>query len=101
MIKPAATILLGRDHNGSLEVLLLKRNKALAFAGGLWVFPGGKIEADEIRKSDNELAAAMTNLSTVDQSYALILGVMCILVLVPVIWWSQAVRKKMRLPKGK
>lgn len=58
IIKSAATIMLGRDNNGTLEVLLLKRNKALAFAGGLWVFPGGKIEKDEIAQTDSELEAA-------------------------------------------
>lgn len=56
--KPASTILLARDFEGQLEVLLLKRNKALKFAAGLWVFPGGKIEADEIEKSENDLEAA-------------------------------------------
>lgn len=54
----AATILLGRDHEGALEVLLLKRNKALAFAGGLWVFPGGKIDPDELEQGADEMAAA-------------------------------------------
>lgn len=28
-----------------LQVLLLRRNKALAFAGGFWVFPGGAVDA--------------------------------------------------------
>lgn len=56
--KPAATIMLGREHEGELEVLLLKRNKALKFAGGLWVFPGGKIEPEEIEASENDLEAA-------------------------------------------
>lgn len=55
---PASTIMLARDFEGSLEVLLLKRNKALAFAAGLWVFPGGKIEPDEIEKSEDDLEAA-------------------------------------------
>ena len=54
----AATILLGRDHEGALEILLLKRNKALAFAGGLWVFPGGKIDPDELEHGEDEMAAA-------------------------------------------
>ena len=58
VVKLAATILLGRDHEGQLQVLLLKRNKALAFAGGLWVFPGGKIELDEMEQSEDELSAA-------------------------------------------
>ena len=57
-VKLAATIMLGRDNNGVLEILLLKRNKALAFAGGLWVFPGGKIEPSEIEESNDELEAA-------------------------------------------
>lgn len=50
--------MLARDHRGTLEVLLLKRNKALAFAGGLWVFPGGKIEDQELEDSASELEAA-------------------------------------------
>ncbi|KGE02876.1 hypothetical protein HRUBRA_02520 [Pseudohaliea rubra DSM 19751] len=33
-----------REHDGRLETLLLKRNKALLFAGGFWVFPGGAID---------------------------------------------------------
>lgn len=57
-VKLASTIMLARDHQGQLEVLLLKRNKALAFAGGLWVFPGGKIEPSEIEEGENDLAAA-------------------------------------------
>ena len=57
-VRPAATILLGRDMEGELEVLLLRRNKALAFAGGLWVFPGGKIEPSEKEQAKDDLAAA-------------------------------------------
>ena len=57
-VKLAATIMLARDNKGELEVLLLKRNKALAFAGGLWVFPGGKIEPLELEQTKNELGAA-------------------------------------------
>lgn len=50
---------------------------------------------------NNELAASITNLSTVDQSHAWILGMMAILVIVPVVWWSHVVRKKMRKAKEK
>lgn len=56
--KPAATIMLARQKGEELEVLLLKRNKALKFAAGLWVFPGGKIEVDEIETGKDELEAA-------------------------------------------
>ena len=50
--------MLGRDRNGGLEVLLLRRNKALAFAGGFWVFPGGKVEPEELTLGKDELDAA-------------------------------------------
>lgn len=56
--KAASTLMLARDHQDKLEVLLLKRNKALAFAAGLWVFPGGKIEDAEKENSVDELTAA-------------------------------------------
>lgn len=56
--KPSATILLARDTEEGIEVLLLKRNKALKFAAGLWVFPGGKIEPDEIERGKDDIGAA-------------------------------------------
>ena len=44
---PAATVVLIRDSEQGLEVLLLRRSKNISFAGGCWVFPGGRIdEAD-------------------------------------------------------
>ncbi|MEM9935729.1 MAG: NUDIX hydrolase [Bacteroidota bacterium] len=56
--KPAATVLVGRNGKQGFEVLLLLRNKALAFAGGVWVFPGGKIEKHEIAATADEMEAA-------------------------------------------
>lgn len=53
--------------------------------------------ADQV---NNELAVSITNLSTVDQSHGVILGIMALLVIVPVVWWSRAVRKNMRKPKA-
>jgi 8-oxo-dGTP pyrophosphatase MutT (NUDIX family) len=41
---PAATVVLLRDAPEGLETLMLRRNSRLAFAGGAWVFPGGKID---------------------------------------------------------
>ena len=42
---PAATVVLVRDGDEGLEVLLVQRNKALAHMGGMWVFPGGRVDA--------------------------------------------------------
>ncbi len=39
--RPAATVILLRDP---YEVLMVRRNPEVAFMGGFWVFPGGKVE---------------------------------------------------------
>jgi len=44
---PAATLVLLRDTNPGVEVLLMQRHRASKFAGGDFVFPGGKIEVDD------------------------------------------------------
>lgn len=41
---PAATVVVLRDGAAGLEVLLLRRDRSLSFAGGMWVFPGGRID---------------------------------------------------------
>ena len=44
---PAATVVLARDGDAGLEVLLLKRHRASGFVPGAYVFPGGRVdEAD-------------------------------------------------------
>jgi 8-oxo-dGTP pyrophosphatase MutT (NUDIX family) len=47
LAKPAATVMLLRDGANGIEVFMLRRTKSAAFAGGMYVFPGGKVdEAD-------------------------------------------------------
>lgn len=48
--QPAATVAPLRDGPRGLEVLLLQRSPALVFAPGAWVFPGGRIDADDHRR---------------------------------------------------
>mgnify|MGYP003343572357 CR=1 FL=1 len=49
---PAATVIVLRDTADGLETLMLRRASKLSFAGGLWVFPGGRVDdADRDRKS--------------------------------------------------
>ena len=50
------------------------------------------------KEVNSELAASITNLSAIDQTYGIVLGAMALLVIVPVILWSNAVRKKIRKP---
>jgi 8-oxo-dGTP pyrophosphatase MutT (NUDIX family) len=48
---PAATVVLLRDGPEELEVLMLHRVSKVAF-GGMWVFPGGRVD-DEDRRPDD------------------------------------------------
>lgn len=57
-IRPAATVVLLRDEPDGLHTLLLRRNSALGFAAGAWVFPGGRVEPEEIAAAPDELEAA-------------------------------------------
>ena len=54
--KPAATVILIRPAEEGVEVLLLKRSEALKHMPGLWVFPGGKVEAGDSGEGDFERA---------------------------------------------
>jgi len=44
---PAATVILLRDGLDGLETLMLRRNSKLEFAGGMWVFPGGRVDPED------------------------------------------------------
>src|SRR4051812_44581262 len=49
-IRPAATVIIVRDGAEgpeSLETLLVRRSAGLAFHGGSWVFPGGRIDDED------------------------------------------------------
>jgi 8-oxo-dGTP pyrophosphatase MutT (NUDIX family) len=57
---PAATVVILRDGAEGVEVLLLRKNKKLGFAAGMWVFPGGRVDPEDIdpdRPDDEEAAA--------------------------------------------
>lgn len=61
VIRPASTVILLRDGAEGLETLLLRRNRALVFAGGYWVFPGGAVDAPDLERAghDVDLAARL------------------------------------------
>ncbi len=45
--RPAATVVLMRDGPNGLEVYLQRRARSMAFAGGMYAFPGGAVEPGE------------------------------------------------------
>jgi len=49
--KPSASILLIRDSREGLEVLMMQRARSMAFAPGAFVFPGGKVDPSDARRS--------------------------------------------------
>jgi 8-oxo-dGTP pyrophosphatase MutT (NUDIX family) len=55
---PAATVVILRDRATGLEVLLGRRSSNLAFHGGAWVFPGGRIDPDDYAGAPDDLEAA-------------------------------------------
>ena len=56
---PAATVILLRDTPEGLATLMLRRNSKLDFAGGMWVFPGGRVDPEDRRDAtDDEMAVA-------------------------------------------
>ncbi len=46
-IRPAATVILVREAVVGYEILMLKRTSKAAFASGMYVFPGGKVDDDD------------------------------------------------------
>ncbi len=54
---PAATVVLIRDHLEGVEVLMLKKNSKISF-GGMWVFPGGRIDDGDSDDNRDSLATA-------------------------------------------
>lgn len=58
-VRPAATIVLVRDGREGLEALLVQRNKAVQHMGGMWVFPGGKVDESDYPADRDEYQAAV------------------------------------------
>src|SRR2546421_8587578 len=61
--RQAATVILLRGGEEDLEVLLVQRTPKARFMGGVWVFPGGAVDADEGDGDDAHRAAAIRELS--------------------------------------
>jgi len=61
--RPAATVILLRGGDQSLEVLLVKRDPDARFMPGAWVFPGGAVDAQEGEGDGAPRAAAVRELA--------------------------------------
>jgi 8-oxo-dGTP pyrophosphatase MutT (NUDIX family) len=61
--RQAATVILLRGGSEALEVLLVRRTPEARFMGGVWVFPGGAVDAEEGAGDEAHRAAAIRELS--------------------------------------
>lgn len=82
-VRPAATVML-LANRPELEVLMLRRTKNMAFAGDMWVFPGGRV--DQIDKAA-QLETFMTGLSDAEASARLEVEAGGLA------WWLAAIRE--------
>jgi glyoxylase-like metal-dependent hydrolase (beta-lactamase superfamily II)/8-oxo-dGTP pyrophosphatase MutT (NUDIX family) len=64
-IRPAATIVVARDGEAGVEILMVRRTRAVEFAGGAHVFPGGAVDPAD---SDPALVAACAGLDDAEAS---------------------------------
>jgi 8-oxo-dGTP pyrophosphatase MutT (NUDIX family) len=60
--RQAATVILLRGGAEQLELLLVRRTPGARFMGGVWVFPGGAVDAGEGDGDDAHRAAAIREL---------------------------------------
>ncbi len=58
-VHPAATVVLVRDGAAGLEVLLVQRSKAVQHMGGMWVFPGGRVDEGDYPADRDDYGAAL------------------------------------------
>jgi 8-oxo-dGTP pyrophosphatase MutT (NUDIX family) len=60
--RQSATVIVLRDGDDGLELLLVRRNPQQRFMGGYWVFPGGAVDAGEGEGDAAHRAAAVREL---------------------------------------
>lgn len=61
--RPAATVILMRDGNDGLEILMTRRSMQASFAPGAYVFPGGRVD-----DADHQLASRLPHTQGADES---------------------------------
>ncbi|WP_294251714.1 NUDIX domain-containing protein [uncultured Sphingomonas sp.] len=77
---PAATVVVMRDvAGGPPELLMVERSRAMAFAGGALVFPGGRIDPGDhlLTDSHDDAAARVAAIRETIEEAGLALGMAC------------------------
>jgi 8-oxo-dGTP pyrophosphatase MutT (NUDIX family) len=83
---PAATVVVLRNTGDAFELLLVQRATELAFHGGAWVFPGGRVEEpDRVDTGDDLAHARRAAVRELAEETGLVLGAEA---LVPLAHWT-------------
>lgn len=72
-LTPAATVVVLRDGQAGLEVLMLRRNAEGTF-GGMWVFPGGRVDDHEIVPGDSLASARVAAVREAEEECGLVIA---------------------------
>jgi 8-oxo-dGTP pyrophosphatase MutT (NUDIX family) len=56
---PSATVVLVRDGDAGLEVLMVCRSEQVKHMGGMWVFPGGRVDPEDHTENGDIYDAAL------------------------------------------
>lgn len=57
-LRPAATVVVVREHECGIETLMLRRSPHADFMAGHWVFPGGGVDQADLDQADGDLELA-------------------------------------------
>jgi 8-oxo-dGTP pyrophosphatase MutT (NUDIX family) len=76
-LRPASTVVVLREDAASVEVLLVRRNDKVAFMAGAYVFPGGRVDAEDRAKAQGqeELAYRVAAVRELQEEANIIVGV--------------------------
>lgn len=69
--RPSASVLMLRDGQSGLEVLLTKRHEDATFMGGAWVFPGGAVDPED---GDGEAALPLCAVRELEEEAGVRIG---------------------------
>jgi 8-oxo-dGTP pyrophosphatase MutT (NUDIX family) len=70
VIVPAATVVVLRDTPHGPETLMLRKNSKIAF-GGMWVFPGGRVDDEDAPGAADEQRARVAAVREADEEASL------------------------------
>ncbi len=65
-LRPASTVMLLRDTNVDIEVFMMQRTTTAAFASGMYVFPGGRVDDVDGASELDELCDGLTDAEASD-----------------------------------